>query len=152
MAELFMQDRILGAFKSTLVAAATDAAGRVRVEGVDALGPQSVPAIEIEAGDEEVEVVSQSRSGRTLQRELRVEVRAIVACAAGDDYRGQCSRLHQQIEHALHSPQPQALDAVVPERVRLLGIRSGKDGDGARVVYLMRSMWLVRYIAKEGAA
>lgn len=152
MAELFMQDQILNAFKAALVAAATDAGNRVRIEGVDALSAQQVPAIEIEAGDEEVAVVSQSRAGRTLQRELRVEVRAIVATTAGADYRAQCSRLHQQIEQALHSPQPQALDAVVPERLRLLGIRSGKDGDGARVVYAMRSMWQVRYVVKEGAA
>lgn len=148
----FVQDQILAAIKTVLVQAGTDAASRVRVEGVDSLGPQSLPAIEIEAGDEEVQPVSQSKAGRTLQREFRVELRAIVSCAAGADYRSQCSHLHQQIERALHSQTVHALDAVVPERLRLLGIRPGKDGDGARVVYAMRSMWLVRYLAKEGMA
>lgn len=149
----FMQDQILQAFKHTLVGAATAAGANVRIEGVDVRGAAKTPAIEIEAGDEEVGVLGLGvgqTGARSLQREFRVELQAVISTSA-DDYRTQASSLHQQIEHAVFAVAPTFLDAVLPERPRLLGIRLGKDGEGAKVTYVMRSMWLCKYFAKEGA-
>jgi hypothetical protein len=149
----FMQDQILQAFKQTLIQAATAAGTRVRIEGVDMRSTSATPGIDIEAGDEEVAAVSMGAGqtgARTLMREFRVEVHGVIATAS-DDYRTQASSLHQQIERALLSASPTFLDAVLRERPRLMGIRPDKDGEGSKVVYVMRSMWLCKYSAKEGA-
>lgn len=149
----FMQDQILQAFKQTLIQAATAAGTRVRIEGVGMRSALATPGIDIEAGDEEVAAVSMGAGqtgARTLMREFRVEVHGVIATTA-DDYRTQASSLHQQIERALLSASPTFLDAVLRERPRLMGIRPDKDGEGSKVIYVMRSMWLCKYSAKEGA-
>lgn len=149
----FKQDQILQAIKQTLIQAATAAGARVRIEGVDMRSASGTPCIEIEAGDEEVAAVSMGggQTGpRTLMREFRVEVQSVI-CTTADDYRRQASSLHQQVERALFSASPTFLDAVLPERPRLMGIRPDKDGEGSKVTYVMRSMWLCKYSAKEGA-
>lgn len=149
----FMQDQILTAIKTQLIAAGTAAGSRVRIEGVDSRSVQAMPAIEIEAGDEQVSVLSNGMrsTGRSLQREFRVELHAVVS-SAGSDYRAQAGALQQQIEHVMHASGVTLLDALVPDRVRLLGSRAGRDGDASRVVYVIRSMWEVRYQVKEGHA
>lgn len=145
-----MQDQILDAVRSTLVQAGTLAGDQVRIEGVDLLPASKTPAIEIEAGEEVVELISSGRDGRrTQRRDYRVEVRCVVA--SNGDFRGQAVELLAQVERALNSPEISHVDVLVPERMRLLGSRPESDSRGNQVVYQLRSVWLCRYITTEGA-
>lgn len=145
-----MQDQILEAVRSTLVQAATSAGDQVRIEGVDLLAGAKTPAIEIEAGEEAVELVGNGRDGRrTQRRDYRVEVRCVVA--SNGDYRGQAAELLAQVEEALNGPALTQVDVLVPERIRLLASRPEIDGRGTQVVYQLRSIWLCRYLTTEGA-
>lgn len=145
-----MQDQILAAVRNTLIQANTLAGDRVRVEGVDLLSPDKAPALEIEAGEETVALIGNGLAGRrTQQREFRIEVRGVVA--SNDDYRHQAGELLAQVEEALNGPATTQVDVLVPDRIRLLGSRPESDGRGAQIVYLMRSVWLCRYITTEGA-
>jgi len=145
-----MQDQILEALRSTLVQAATSAGDQVRIEGVDLLAAAKTPALEIEAGEEAVELVGSGRDGRrTQRRDYRVEVRCVVA--SNGDYRGQAAELLAQVEEALNGPALTQVDVLVPERIRLLASRPEIDGRGTQVVYQLRSIWLCRYLTTEGA-
>ncbi|MNW05461.1 hypothetical protein D3C71_2017110 [compost metagenome] len=55
------------------------------------------------------------------------------------------------MEEALHGPAPTQVDVLVPDRIRLLGSRPESDGQGAQIVYQVRSVWLCRYLTTEGA-
>ena len=145
-----MQDQILEAVRSTLVQAGTLAGDQVRIEGVDLLSASKTPAIEIEAGEETVELLANGRDGRrTQRRDFRVEVRCVIA--SNDDYRGQAAALLAQVERALNGSAPTQVDVLVPERMRLLASRPETDGRGNQVVYQLRSVWLCRYLTTEGA-
>ena len=145
-----MQDQILGAVRSTLVQAATLAGDQVRIEGVDLLPGSRTPAIEIEAGEEAVELVGSGRDGRrTQRRDFRIEVRCVVA--SNGDYRGQAGELLAQVEQALNCAAPTQVDVLVPDRIRLLASRPEIDSRGTQVVYQLRSIWLCRYLTTEGA-
>ena len=145
-----MQDQILEAVRCTLVQAATAAGDQVRIEGVDLLPYSKTPAIEIEAGEEAVELLGNGRDGRrTQRRDYRVEVRCVVA--SNGDYRGQAAALLAQVEQALNGLAITQVDVLVPDRIRLLASRPETEGRGAQVVYQLRSIWLCRYVTTEGA-
>lgn len=145
-----MQDQILAAVRGVLMQAGTIAGEQVRIEGVDLLAAAKTPALEIEAGEETVELLGNGRNGRrTQQRDFRVEVHCLVA--SNGDYRNQASELLAQVEEALNGPSLTHVDVLVPERIRLLGSRPEHDGRGNQIVYRLRSVWLCRYITTEGA-
>lgn len=145
-----MQDQILDAIRNTLVQAGTLAGDQVRIEGVDLLPSSKMPALEIEAGEEAIELIGNGRAGqRTQRRDFRIEVRCVVA--SNSDYRVLAGELLAQVERALHGPKVTQLDVLVPERIRLLASRPESDSRGTQIVYQLRSVWLCRYLTTEGA-
>jgi len=144
-----MQDQILDAIKATLIAAATSAGTSVRIEGVDELPAASCPAIEIEAGREDVELIGMGRR-RSQRREFDVEVRAIVSQSSS--YRSAAGNLLKQIEQALRPAAGATLvDVLVPDRIRLVASTPDRDGNAARVTYTIRTVWRAVYFTTEGA-
>ena len=86
-----MQDQIIEVVRGVLVMARTNAGDQVRIEGVDLLSSSKAPALEIEAGEEVVDLVGNGRGGRrTQRRDIRVEVHCLVA--SDDDYRGHSTK------------------------------------------------------------
>ena len=150
MSQQHLQDQILAALRITLASAATDAGANVRVEPVDEIPAANCPAIDIEAGNETVEYTDLRR--KTQRRDFDVEVRAIVA--SNTNYREAAGRLLAQIEAALRPAggAPTFLDALVPDGIRLLGSQPDRDGNAARVTYVLRTLWRCRYFTTEGAA
>lgn len=145
-----MQDQILEAIRGTLLHAGTLAGDQVRVEGVDLLPASTTSAIEIEAGEEAVELLGGGRDGRrTQRRDFRVEVRCVVV--SNGDYRGRAGELLAQVERALNGTTTTQVDVLVPERIRLLASRPESDSRGSQIVYQLRSVWLCRYLTTEGA-
>lgn len=144
-----MQDQILDAIKTVLIAANTAAGARVRVEGVDPVAADDCPAIDIEAAGETVESVGLSR--RTQRRDFDVEIRLSVTQKS--DYRSKAGELLAQIESALRpaSGAPTFVDVLVPDGIRMSASQPDRDGGGARPVYAIRTMWRCRYFVKEGA-
>lgn len=145
-----LQRQILEAVRSILAAAATDAGQRVRVEGLNSLPASALPAIEIEAGDEEVERQTLGKAGRaTLRRELLIEIGCIVK--GGGDHLARASELLAQVEEALCPSYPTELDVLLDGRPRLRGTRPQHDDAGAEPIYRIRSAWVCRYFCPEGA-
>lgn len=143
------QLQILKTLASVLVAAATDAGNRVRVEGINGLPSSALPAIEIEVGEEEVARLSYGRDGRpTLQRDLVVEVGLLVKGA--DGYLERASEMLAQVEEALGAEGLIALDCLLDGRPRLRGCRPQLEDRGAELVYRIRSLWVLRYFTSEG--
>lgn len=144
-----MQQQILEAVRATLDAADTNAGPRVRVEGLNRLPASALPAIEIEAGDEEVERRTLGKGGRpTLQRDLLIEIGCIVK--GGGDHLARASELLAQVEEALCPDGLTELDSLLDGRPRLRGTRPQHDDTGAEPVYRIRSAWICRYFTAEG--
>lgn len=145
-----MQQQIVLALQTTLKLAGTAAQGRVRVDGLDLLPVDNCPALELTVGDESVAPITNGKAGAaTQQRELQIEVACLVA--GSRDYRARAAELLAQVEEALGGRQPTVLDGLLARRPRLLGTRAMPDGLGAQAVYVIRSMWMFRYFAAEGA-
>lgn len=143
------QDVILQALRAALLAANTAAGDRVRIEGVDPVPADSMPMIEIEAGQEAVRALTVSYPARQ-ERDFDIEVR--VLAAQNDDYRATAGRLLAQVEAALNPPGTGAgpVGVLPPGRLRLLGSTPDRDGNASRVVYTIRSLWRVKYFTTEG--
>ena len=146
---MHLQDQILNSLKATLIAAGTSAAGRVYLEGVDAIPEGSTPALQIDVGPETVEVKTVSRP-RTLQRTLDVFIRIVVAQNVA--YRVAAGSLLKEVETALHaSVAANSADGIAPDGFTLVATDPDRDGNAALITYAIRSLWRVRYLCKENA-
>lgn len=144
-----MQQQILAAWRVDLVLAATLAGDSVRVEGRNAYPVSALPAIDISAADEGIEPLSGGRGGlATLHREFLVDVTSI---ASGDQAREQAMELHAQIEERMGPAADGVLPGLLIAPPRLRGIRGQWDDAAAQPIYIVRGMWLCRYLTAEGA-
>lgn len=147
-----MQEQILQALRMDLVLAATSAGDRVSAEGVNSRPVGELPAIDIDAADENVAEVTRGKGGQsTLLREFLVDVTCIATGKTGRAVRAEAMELHACVEERLGSPVPGLLSGLLCERPQLKGIRRQKDDAGAQLIYSVRSVWLCRYITAEGA-
>lgn len=143
------QLQILKAAAGVLVAAATDAGSRVRIEGLNHLPLSALPAIEIEVGEEEVARLTYGQGGKsTQQRDLVVEIGLLVKGSEG--YLDRASELLAQVEEAFGTQELIALDCLLDGRPLLRGTRPQRDDRGGDPVYRIRSLWVLRYFTSEG--
>jgi hypothetical protein len=145
-----IQDQILQSVQATLLAAATSAGASVFLESVDDIPEASHPAIAIEAGPETVDGQGMSVRGRSTKRTFDFYMRLTVAQNAG--YRQACGRLLKEVEQALQaSDEAATAGGLVRGGIHLLATDPDRDGNAAKVVYTIRSLWRAPYVCKENA-
>lgn len=144
-----LQDQILASIRATLIAADIVESGRVYLEGVDEIPAEATPAIKVDAGPETIANLT-LRAPRTQKRTLDVFVTIVVA--QNDDYRLQAGRLLARVEEAISAtPETRSAGGISPDGLQLAATDPDRDGNAAKVVYSIRTLWRVTYLCKEGA-
>lgn len=137
-----IQQQILDAAKTILLAANTAANTSVFLERVDELMESDLPAIHIEGGDEDVS--DESVNFPVIQyRRFQFTTSCIVA---GADYGRAARNLSKQVETAF-------LSSATPlnGKASLLSLRGStvqKDGTGAVVLFEIRQQWQATYYTR----
>ncbi len=145
-----VQDQILDGLKALLVAANTSAAGSVFVERVDPLPAGKMPAIEIEAGDEDIEPPTTIGYPRLQSRAFQISIRCTVA--ANVDYRKAAGNLAKQVEAAIAaSLAAQTLAGIAKGGVHLVRSTIEKDGQGEKALYSIVQTWVAGYQTRANA-
>lgn len=142
-----VQQQILDAVKSVLLASATDAGGNVFVDHLDPLALTQLPALLIEEAPSGESVAPSTVSG-VQRRDLRVSITPVVAHAS--EYGARARELGLQVEKALSAAMPQlillAKAGYAIETGRMLLSGEGKDAKAAR-----QQIWRFSYIVRPGA-
>lgn len=144
-----LQDQILASLKASIVAGEIVPPESVYLEGVDEIPADAAPAIKIDCGPEAVDVLT-LKFPRTLKRTLDIVITAVVA--QNGDYRVRAGGMLASLERALQGTQEaRSAGGIAPEGLRLIATDPDRDGNAARVVYSIRSLWRIPYLAKEAA-
>lgn len=139
-----VQQQILDAAVSILLAAATTAGTGVFLERVDELMESDLPAIHVEGGDEDVS--DESVTYPAIQRRTYSFTTSCIV--SGADYGRNARNLAKQVEQALlTSTSPLNGKASV---LQLDGSTVAKDGSGAVALFEVRQKWRATYYTQGG--
>lgn len=147
-----VQDQILSALKQRLVAAGTAAGDRVFLERVDELPASKLPAIEIEAGDEDIAPPSGPGWPRLQERVLFISIRVTVGGATAEARRLAAGNLAKQVEMAIAESQAlQQLGGLAKHGVHLQRSSVEKDGKADPAFYCINQTWGAGYRTRANA-
>lgn len=146
-----VQQQILEAVQTTLVAAATVASTRVYLDRVDELPQANLPAIDIlgpeDAGEEAIEYLTM-HFPPVQRRSYTFTINSITALATGSAKAAR--NLAKQVEAALYAAagtitvSGKAIDLVLAEGAER------KDGTGALPMFAVRQTWQAQYQTTAG--
>lgn len=143
-----IQQQILDALQTALVAAGTAAATRVYVERVDPLPQAQLPALLLEEA-EGGETIGDLLLDGTQERTYAITI----ACAvqAASNYGAQARALGLQVEQLLGSEDVAMapLIALCSGGIRLASVRMATTGEGDQTIAVRLHTWLFTYFAHQ---
>lgn len=142
-----LQQQILEAYQTTLLAASTAAGTNVFLERADELPSANLPALLIEGGAESVTQLTvgfPSAQQRTLQFTVTVVVAQASAAAKA------ARNLAGQVETALLATVAAATASSKAQSLRLVASEPDKDGSAATNMFRVRHEWEADYATQGG--
>jgi len=141
------QQQILDAMKAALVAAITAARRNVFVDRPDELSTSDVPAIVIEAGDEDV-----SAEGVNMPFVLTRIWNVDTICVAAGKLAAAAARdLAREVEVTLHADISAATFGGLCRPIELLAARPQLTGQSSETVAEVRQSWRITYFTRSGS-
>lgn len=146
-----VQDQILAYVQTLLAGAGTTAQTRVYTERMDLVRDDSVPFIEIKAGEDTVRT-EQGTIGfpRTELHFFQFMTHCTVAVAG--TYRVDAGNLAKQVQAALNASRlVNSANGIARNGIQLQGMRPEQDPDAAKPLYSIELVWVAGYMTASNA-
>ena len=141
-----MQEQILTALAALLVAASTAAGANVFIDRPDELPVSKIPAITLEAGEEQIS--SEGVNHPWLQ--TRTWLVDAVAICAGSGAAADARDLAKEIEQAFYASFSTATVGGLTRPIELLAARPQLTGQANQLVAELRQTWQITYATRSG--